>query len=201
MIIALYRFCRYLVMLFHQSGMKKRTGEGKMATVFRGARMIDGKGDGLEQCFVVTEGDRIVKVGKGHGPGRGKGDRVIDLDGRTLLPGMIDCHVHFFLDASADPERSLQNDSDALVVLKAAKNAHLTLLSGVTAVRDLGARNRLSITLRNAVHMGIALGPRVLASGQLICMTGGHGWAFGQEVDGPDGVRRAVREQIKAGAD
>jgi imidazolonepropionase-like amidohydrolase len=181
--------------------MKKEIGEGRMAIVFRNARVIDGKGGELDRGFVVVEGDRILKAGRGHGPGRRKGDQVMDLDGRSLLPGLIDCHVHFFLDGSPDPIKSLQSDSDALSMLKAARHAEITLLAGVTTVRDLGAKNRLNISLKHAIEMGIASGPRVLASGQSICMTGGHGWPFGQEADGVDGVRRAVREQLKAGAD
>ena len=118
-----------------------------MAIVFRNARVIDGKGGELDRGFVVVEGDRILKAGKGYGPGRRKGDQVMDLDGRSLLPGLIDCHVHFFLDGSPDPIKSLQSDSDALSMLKAARHAEITLLAAVTTVRDVGATNRLNISL------------------------------------------------------
>ena len=172
-----------------------------MAIILRNAHIIDGKGDGLARGYVVVAGNRIEKVGKGPGPGRKKGDEVIDLDGRALLPGMIDCHVHLCLDGSPDPMQSLQRDSDSMVTLKAARNAHLTLLGGVTTVRDLGAKNCVTLPLRQAIDSGVVTGPRILSSGQCICMTGGHGWPLGREADGEDGVRQAVREQIKFGVD
>ncbi len=172
-----------------------------MGIVFKNSRIIDGNGGVLERSFIVVEGDRIIKVGKGYGPGRGKGDQVVDLDGRTLLPGMIDCHVHLCLDGSADPTNFLKSDPDPLVTLKAARNAYLTLLAGVTTVRDLGDKNHVTLSLRNAVSMGITEGARIVSSGQLICMTGGQGWAFGREADGADEMRKAVREQLRAGTD
>ncbi len=172
-----------------------------MPIIFRDCGMIDGKGDGLARGYVVVEQNRIEKVGRGPGPGRKRGDEVVDVEGRTLLPGIIDCHVHLCLDGSADPVKPLQADSDPMVTLKAAKYAHLTLLAGVTTVRDMGAKNGVTIPLRNATATGIVPGPRILSSGRSICMTGGHGWPFGREADGETGVRQAVREQLKAGVD
>lgn len=171
-----------------------------MAILFRNANIIDGKGDRMDRGFVIVEKNRMVKVGKGTGPEKQKGNELIDLEGRSLLPGMIDCHVHLCLDGSPDPARSLQMDLDSLVTLKAARNAQLTLLTGVTTLRDMGARNHVDISLREAIQAGIIPGPRILCSGQLICMTGGQGWPFGREADGPEEVRKAVREQLKAGA-
>ena len=82
-----------------------------------------------------------------------------------------------------------------------ARNAYLTLLAGVTTVRDMGAQNCLNIYLRDAVNARVVPGPRICACGSLVCMTGGHGWPFGLEADGEAEVRKAVREQLKAGAD
>ena len=173
--------------------------EVEMAIIFRDALIIDGRGGLLDRGFVIVEKNRIAKVGKGTDPGEKNGHEVVDLEGRTILPGMIDCHVHLCLDGSPDPTRSLQSEPDSLLTLRAAKNAHLTLLAGVTTVRDLGARNHVDISLREAINVGMAAGPRVACAGQLICMTGGQGWPFGREADGADEVRKAVREQLKAG--
>lgn len=170
-----------------------------MTIILRDARIIDGKGDAPYEGFVVIDGSRLEKVEKGSGPAAKKGDEVIELEGRTLLPGIIDCHVHLCLDGSADPTTLLQSDPDPLVTLKAARNAYLTLLAGVTTVRDLGDKNQVSLSLRDAVATGITAGARILSSGQLICMTGGQGWTFGREADGPDEIRKAVREQLRAG--
>jgi imidazolonepropionase-like amidohydrolase len=169
--------------------------------ILRDARIIDGLGDIQARGFIVIEENRIVGVGKGAGPSKKTGHEAIDLDGRCVLPGMIDCHVHLCIDGSADPMQPLQKDSPAMITLKAAKHASLTLLAGVTTVRDLGSANGVSISVRDAINLGIVTGPRVVTTNQAVCITGGQGWQFSRQADGPDDVRRAVREQIRAGAD
>jgi len=97
--------------------------------------------------------------------------------------------------------QSLQKDSAAMITLKAARHAHLSLLAGVTTVRDLGSVNGISGSLRDAINLGIVIGPRIVSTNQAVCITGGQGWQFSRQADGADGVRQAVREQIRAGAD
>ena len=172
-----------------------------MRLILRDARIIDGCGEVQARGFVVIEGNRIVEVGKGPGPSKKNGHEAIDLDGRCLLPGMIDCHVHLCIDGSADPMQSMQKDSPVMITLKAARHAHLSLLAGVTTVRDLGSMSGISGALRDAINLGIATGPRVVTTNQAVCITGGQGWQFSRQADGADGVRQAVREQIRAGAD
>ncbi len=170
-----------------------------MAIIFRNASIIDGKGDMFDRGFVIVEKNRIVKVGKGPGPEKQNGHEVIDLEGRTLLPGMIDCHVHLCIDGSADPLQSVRRDPDLLLIMKAARHAHLSLLSGITTLRDLGSKNGVSIALRDAINLGIAVGPRIICCNQAICITGGQGWEFSREADGVDEIRKAVREQLRMG--
>lgn len=172
-----------------------------MAVILRDARIIDGRGDVQARGFVVIEKNRITEVGKGPGPAKQNGYEVMDLEGRCVLPGMIDCHVHLCIDGSADPMQSLQKDSAAMITLKAARHAHLSLLAGVTTVRDLGSANGISGSLRDAINLGIVIGPRIVSTNQAVCITGGQGWQFSRQADGADGVRQAVREQIRAGAD
>jgi imidazolonepropionase-like amidohydrolase len=172
-----------------------------MGIIFKDASIIDGKGDFSARGFVVVENNRICEVGKGAGPRNKKAHEVIDLGGRCLLPGVIDCHVHLCLDGSADPIQSLQKDTPALATLKAAKNAHLSLLAGVTTVRDLGSLQGVSVSVRDAINLGVANGSRVVCSNQAVCITGGQGWQFSRQADGVDGVRQAVREQLRAGAE
>jgi imidazolonepropionase-like amidohydrolase len=174
--------------------------ELRMAIVLGNAFIIDGTGEALNRGFIVIDGNRIEQVGKGQGLAGGRGDEVIDLDGRAVLPGMIDCHVHVCIDGSADPLQSVQKDSDLLLIMKAARHAHLSLLSGVTTLRDLGSKNGVSVALRDAINMGITVGPRIICCGQAICITGGQGWEFSREADGVDEVRKAVREQLRMGA-
>ncbi|MGH2634202.1 MAG: amidohydrolase family protein [Tepidiformaceae bacterium] len=127
--------------------------------------------------------------------------RIIECAGRFALPGLIDCHVH--LTSNGDPNALTVSASESLPVRswRTADHARKTLLSGVTTVRDLGAAERLNIDLARAIDDGLIEGPRVLAAGLGVTMTGGHGHGFiAREADGPDDVRKAVREQLRAGA-
>ena len=175
----------------------------QQSTVFYNGQIIDGLGNVFAGYIVVT-GSEITAIGAGE-PKREaatKGAHFLDLAGRFVLPGLIDCHVHLSMDALAkSPPRVSQLDLLA-GILTASKNALRTLHGGVTTVRDCGTPGKIDFALRQAAADGLCITPRLLLSGQAICMTGGHGWQLlGQEVDGPDAVRKAAREQIKAGAD
>jgi imidazolonepropionase-like amidohydrolase len=171
-----------------------------MSLVFVDGRVVVGDGRVLEHASVLVEGDRITRVvEKGFAP---TGDhRRIPLEGGTLLPGFIDAHVHVCLDAGPDPMSSFLKTPTVLSAFKAADVARRTLMAGVTSIRDMGGRDGIDLGLRQAIRTGLVHGPRMLVSGAPICMTGGHGWQIGCEADGPDGVRRAARTQIKAGVD
>jgi len=172
-----------------------------MVTAFLKARVFVGDGRVLDRASVLVDGERIVKVAEGEiKPPRGASR--IDMAGRTLLPGFIDCHVHLCLAGQADSTNMARRERLPLMTLEAARSARRTLQAGVTTVRDMGGFEYLDLALREAVRSGLIPGPRILASGRLICMTGGTAWMFGgREADGPDEVRKAAREQIKAGAD
>jgi len=167
--------------------------------VLVGATLIDGTGaEPVRGRAVVVEGGRIAAVvDAAHAP---RGERV-DLAGHTLLPGLINCHVHLCLGAEADPVRPLRDETPSVTTIRALLRARETVEAGVTTVRDLGGRDYVEMAVRRAVNEGWAPGPRILAAGKVICMTGGHGWWIGRETDGPDDARKAVREQLKAGAD
>jgi imidazolonepropionase-like amidohydrolase len=167
--------------------------------VLMGASVIDGTGaEPARGRAVVVEGGRIASVVDEARAPRG---RRIDLSGCTLLPGLINCHVHLCLGAEADPVRVLKDEPVALTALKALLRARQTVDAGVTTVRDLGGREYVELAVRRAVAEGLFPGPRILAAGRPVCMTGGHGNWLGREADGPDDARKAVREQLKAGAD
>ena len=175
--------------------------EGSMKTVFKNARIIDGKGGLVENGFVGIEGNKILQVGKGDPPIPLDGFETVNLEGLSILPGFIDCHVHFRSDGVANPRQQVLTDTDAVTTLRTARNARRTLEAGITTVRDCGSKNLIDFSFRRAVQEGICLAPRLVLSGKMICMTGGHGWPFGREADGPDEVRKAAREILKAGAD
>jgi imidazolonepropionase-like amidohydrolase len=105
------------------------------------------------------------------------------------------------MDGSPDPVTACLSESPTITALKAAESARRTLMAGVTTVRDMGGKDGIDFGLRQAISSGLIAGPRMLISGRLICMTGGHGWQVGLEANGPDEVRQAAREQIKAGVD
>jgi imidazolonepropionase-like amidohydrolase len=165
-----------------------------VAVAYRAARVFDGTSEGvIEDGAVVVEDGRIASVG----PARGlsPNTEAVDLGDVTLMPGLVDAHVHLVWDASAKPHEVVERESRALTVLRCAKNAALHLRAGVTTVRDLGATDGLSIDVARAVELGLLPGPRVVAAGRAIAMTGGHGWFLGREADGADAVRRAAREE------
>src|SRR2546428_5713137 len=173
---------------------------GMDRTILTGALLVDGTGAPpvAGRAVVVEQGRISAVVSTSEAPS----GTTLRLDGLTLLPGLVNMHVHLCFGGEADPAASLQRDPQALTVIKAALRARQTVEAGVTTVRDLGGREYAELSVRDAIRQGLIPGPRVLCAGKGICMTGGHGWnLIGREADGPDDARKAVREQLKAGAD
>jgi len=171
-----------------------------MKTAFTNGRVFMGDGRVLEHATVLVEDDKIISI-RDSSSGLAKDTRKIPIGDATLFPGFIDCHVHLVMSGSPDPIGALAGESAVVTTIKAVNNARKTLEAGITTVRDLGGKDGIDLELKQAIDGGLIKGPRMLAAGRLICMTGGHGWPIGREADGPDDVRRAAREQIKAGAD
>lgn len=147
--------------------------------------------------LIDAERGRIVRVAP-EIPAGADG-QAIDLRGRYVAPGLIDAHCHITI-SGGRVEEELAYDPRARI-LRAAHNARTTLHAGITTIRDTCGLDDSDILLRDAIRAGHAPGPRIVACGRMITMTGGHGWFYGQEADGADAVRRAVRERIKARAD
>jgi len=158
-------------------------------------------GEPLRDAAVSINGDRIAWVGRLKDlPDEVAADRsVMDGDGQALLPGLINTHVHLSFDGRPDPQSYAAN-SEAQETLIVVASALQSLAGGVTTVRDCGARTSAVIALAEAVENGLVTGPRVVASGSFITMTGGHGNWAGIEADGTEAVRAAVRGQAKRGA-
>ncbi|WP_200847186.1 amidohydrolase family protein [Microbacterium sp. 18062] len=124
-----------------------------------------------------------------------------DLGDLTLMPGLIDAHVHLGFDGGADPVGRMTSESDVQQVILMLASARELLEAGVTTARDLGARGYLDVAVRRAVDEGTAEGPRLLTAGAPLTVTGGHCWFMGGEVDDEDGARRMVRQHHKMGVD
>lgn len=176
-------------------------GRNPMAIQFRNGKIIVGNGKIIEKGVVIVEGRWIKFVGSGKRVPSARKASIFDLSGKTILPGLIDTHVHFCLDGSPDPISSILKESIPQITLKAAHHARMTLEAGITTVRDMGGKDYIDLALRDGIQSGLLIGPRMVCSGKLVCMTGGHGWPFGREANGVDEVRAAVREQLKAGVD
>lgn len=141
--------------------------------------------------------------------------QIVDLSDQFVLPGLIDCHVHLSMEFTPDIRMRMLQESDADRAIRALENAHKTLLAGFTTVRDVGSTGDAVFAVRDAIEAGRVHGPRILSSGEAITPTGGHGDdtnGFRDDLlpiptpatgvaDGSDACRRAVRQQVKRGAD
>ncbi|MBP1922545.1 imidazolonepropionase-like amidohydrolase [Halorubrum alkaliphilum] len=172
--------------------------------VLQGGRVADV--DGTREADVAVADGEIVAVGNDTDLAAAEADATdaepteIDVSGNVVAPGLIDAHVHLMMDGRPDVATAV-SDSDYTASYRAASNLEAAVEAGVTTVRDLGSRGTLALDAGEAVDAGDLDGPRVLACGRNVIMTGGHGNWFGREADGPAEVRKAAREQLKAGAD
>ena len=194
-----------IALLFAQASFAQRT-------ILHCGKLIDTKQmQVLTEMSIIIEGNKITDVQKGYMAATGN-DKVIDLKNRTVMPGLIDCHVH--MDHETNPDRTLrfsQNEAD--IAFGSIQYAKTTLMSGFTTVRDVGGS--VNIAIRNAINKGLIPGPRIFTSGKALSSTGGHGDPTnglreelmripelnGDVVNGVDECRKAVRQRYKDGAD
>ena len=168
-----------------------------------GATLIDGSGKKpLPDSVVVVKGERIEVVGKQSDVKVPEGAEVVDASGKWLLPGLIDLHVHLY--GSGFVPVPTKGFEMAYAGLVAGNNLRQALQAGITTLRAVSDRDHLDVAMRDAVERRQIIGPRLFVAGVGICMTGGHGSGLSgemHEVDGPWAVRKAVREEVKAGVD
>jgi len=124
-----------------------------------------------------------------------------DLEAACVTPGLVNAHAH--LEASGEPDMMgmISTTTRNQRLLRAVENARKSVKAGVTTIRDVGSSNAIAQDIRDAIEEGRIPGPRMRAAGAVLCMTGGHGWPIGRAVDSPWDARKAVREQMWAGAD
>jgi imidazolonepropionase-like amidohydrolase len=176
-----------------------------MATVIKRARLFDGTGsEPLDQAVVVIEGDRISAVGAESDVAVPEGEDVqaIDAGGRTVLPALMDLHVGIAGMTHDEKPYGQTARNIAASILRGVVNGRRFLDAGVTTVRVDTCGHHGIFALKEAFATGMLDGPRLIVPGRSICMTGGHAWDMGaHEADGEDEVRKAAREELKAGAD
>jgi len=152
---------------------------------------------------VIIEEDRISELKAGmYGSSTGEGERVLDLEGGYVLPGLWDVHAHLG-DLIPDPKYLLEPESPIDYAIRAGRNAIDALQAGFTGIRIVGEDHYADIAWKRAFDAGVFVGPRIFACGRAMNITGGHGHGTlgSVEVDGPYEMRKAVREQLKHGAD
>jgi imidazolonepropionase-like amidohydrolase len=180
-------------------------------TVIRAGRVLNVRtGELKANQAIVIEADKIVKIAPSSEVTAAAGDTTIDLPDATVLPGLIDMHTHLTFELSSLSYEGLKI-STAREALHGARNARRTLEAGFTTVRNVGAKDYADIALRDAINDGDVIGPRIVASGPALGITGGHcdenllppAFHFQGEgvADGVEGVQHKVREVIKYGAD
>lgn len=184
-------------------------------TIVHAGSLIDGVGDEpIKKVSIIIKGDRIAEVAKGYIPAE-EGDELIDLKDRTIMPGLMDMHVH--LHSQHSPRRYMERVSfgPADYAFQSVKFAERTLMAGFTTVRNPGDEYNVTISLRDAINKGWVVGPRIFSAGKSIATTGGHAdpsnglndlltydaGPVGGVANGPDEARKAVRQRYKDGAD
>ena len=171
-----------------------------MKTLLANLVLIDGSGaPPVPDAWLVVADGRIVDTHAGALPA-GRFDATVDLEGRTCLPGLIDLHTHLCWDGSRDPVEVNAREGHDLTLLRMVAHARRTLERGVTTVRDVGCVDDLSLVLDCAIRAGAVPGPRLIASGRTIVMTGGHDPFWGLPCDGPWACVAGVRTQAYRGA-
>ena len=173
-------------------------------TLIKAGRLIDGLGGPpKENMAILVEGETIKLIGTQQEITSPAGAfiRELDYSGYTVLPGLVDAHTHLNGIGDGRATDDLATLTDDILLLQSVKNAQTTLRSGVTSIRENGSMGHTTLSLKEAIQMGIATGPNMMLCGRPLTITGGHMWYFGSEADGIDGVKREVRQLIKEGVD
>jgi imidazolonepropionase-like amidohydrolase len=178
-------------------------------TAIRFGRLIDGRGQVIQDALVIVEGERISRVVPGDTAVPPDAE-IVDLRRYTGIPGLIDAHTHmtFHWDRrpGSNPWSQLGTLHPAVAVFLAQENARKTLEAGVTTVRDLGSLQYMDIAMRDLINRGAMMGPRMFVAGYGLSVTDRSSWPGGGQArpgqaDGVQEVQRVAREQIAAGAD
>ena len=169
------------------------------------ARVLDGLGGAIEHATVRLSGERVVEISPSAGTSPGPGFEKVDLSGKTLMPALVDAHVHLSSYETLPPLlRGEEPRADAVHYFELANFARNLVRMGVLTVRDVGSMDNHALHLRQAIRLGLAPGPRILTCARIVSATSPGCRIFTtmyRPADGPDEVRKATREQLAMGAD
>src|SRR3712207_1605509 len=147
---------------------------------FVNAHLVDGLGGNRDRSGLRIEDGRITEVGPHVADGRLGDEPVIDLQGRTLMPGMIDTHCH---PGGGDYDPRHEEEPPGMQAIRTVEAVQRTLRAGFTTIRSAGTKHAVDVDVRNAIAEGLVWGPRLIASGPGITCTAGHGHFWATEVD------------------
>src|SRR5262245_45539644 len=185
---------------------ERTTSDGSPArfSLLSAARLLDGGGGAaVADAALLIEGERVVALGPRSAVDAPAGASVrrVDYGDATILPGLVDAHTHLVAPGDGTLGDEVAKEQDDILLLQAAKNARTLLHSGVTTLRENGAKGKVAFSLREGIRRRLAPGPRMVICGRPITITGGHMGYFGSEADGETAVRAEVRKLAKEGAD
>lgn len=173
-----------------------------MPWAIKAQRLFDGTGNPVvHDAVVVLDNNRITAVGPASQVPLPSGTGVLDVGNRTIMPGLIDTHVHILLSGSLSSGQESRAATESQALLMGVRNAQVALKSGLTTVRDCGDRDYVSLALRDCINHGDLAGPRVLCSGPVITSTAGQLWWHSIECDRLDELQKAVRTLVKHDVD
>lgn len=184
----------------HWSAASRKENTSRIVALTN-VRIIDAKNERpIENGTILIKENTIEAVGKVGKIDIPKNAEIIDLKGKTVMPGLIDLHYHTTLYHLSPSTFKTADEPDALIALRAAKNLRTTLEAGVTTVRDTGGVRDVTNSLKQALSMKLISGPRFYHSGRIITSTGGHAWKIAEQVDGNEQIIRAIRNRFSEGA-
>ncbi len=196
-------FCLFLAFAFILPGLTSAEEQKPKVLALTGVRLIDGNGGSpVDDAVIIITGDKFTAVGVRGKIAIPKDAEILDVKGKTVIPGLIDAHMHF---TKMPTTAEAVTANAAITAFRSAQMLRLCLMAGITTVRDVGAFENVSLMARQAFNSGTLVGSRPVVCGQGITSLGGHSTEKGvmgsMEVDGADGFRMAVRAQLRAGAD